>query len=629
MAAMTVPSEEMLVLELAGGTVYFRLRPDLAPLTVARITDLADQGFYNGLFFQRVVNNFVAQGGDPTGTGSGGSGQFIPAELTQTPFVRGTVGMARANDINSADSQFFIAFATNAQTSALTGNYTVWAQVAFGMDAIDQLVRVQQTPNQPPILPESNRMLSVSTEMVHLIANPASDPRTPIDVSDDLVLGTSGADSLMGYDGDDSLSGGEGNDTLIGGLGNDILDGEDGTDVARLAGSSSDYVFARLGTTVYLVDKIAPEQGIETVKNVETLQFDNGSVAVSNLPTPQISVDGLRPTLTSGNDAALGGNLNDSLSGGAGNDTLVGLNADDGMIGGSGNDVLLCDGNGAGNDILFGGDGNDLGIGGPGSDLMRGETGNDTLMGGSENDVLLGGTGNDLLMGGTGADWLLGEAGNDTLIGDSGADIFDGGSGDDEIVVAADDFLAAGGDGDHDMVVLSTAATGMAAIDLRIADNQNASGVGPGLSGFEDVDASQAPVSVQLVATSANGHGSTLIGSAFADALLGGSNTDVLEGNGGNDTLFAGDGNDQLYGGAGADTFVHYDAAETNTTLFDFTPGLDKVRLYESLGLTAQQARDGVVASGANAVLNIAGHGSIIFVGLAPEALSASDFFVG
>lgn len=628
MAAMTVPSEEMLVLELAGGTVYFRLRPDLAPLTVARITDLADQGFYNGLFFQRVVNNFVAQGGDPTGTGSGGSGQNIPAEFTQTPFVRGTVGMARSNDINSADSQFFISYAANAQTSALTGNYTVWAQVVFGMDAVDQLVRVQQTPGQAPVLPESNRMLSVSTEMVHLIANPASDPRSPLDVSDDLVLGTSGADSLLGYDGNDSLSGGEGNDTLTGGLGSDILDGEDGTDVARLPGSSSDYVFARLGTTVYLVDKVAPEQGFETVKNVETLQFDNGSVTVSNLPTPQISVDGLRPTLTANNDVALGGALNDSLNGGAGNDTLLGLNADDGLIGGSGNDILLCDGTGAGNDILFGGDGQDLGIGGPGSDLMRGETGNDTLMGGSENDVLLGGTGNDLLMGGSGADWLLGEAGNDTLIGDANADIFDGGSGDDCIIVDASDFLANGGDGAHDMLVLSAASAGIASIDLRILDNQNASSVGPGLSGFEDVNASQAPQSVQLVASS-SGQGSMLIGSAFGDLMAGGPDADVLVGNGGNDTIFAGDGDDQLSGGDGADIFVHYDAAETNTTLLDFMPGLDHVRLYESLGLTAQQARDAVVASGANSVLNIAGHGSITFVGLAPAALSASDFLIG
>src|SRR3990172_10244121 len=97
--------ENTLYLDLKDGRVVIQLRPDLAPKHVARIKELARQGFYDGIVFHRVIAGFMAQTGDPTGTGAGGSGQNIPAEFSAEPFVRGTVGAARAQYINSADSQ--------------------------------------------------------------------------------------------------------------------------------------------------------------------------------------------------------------------------------------------------------------------------------------------------------------------------------------------------------------------------------------------------------------------------------------------------------------------------------------------------------------------------------------------
>jgi peptidylprolyl isomerase len=110
--------------------------PDVAPNHVARIKELTRQGFYDGIVFHRVMDGFMAQTGDPTGTGSGGSGQNIDAEFSTVPFERGTVGMARAQSPNSGDSQFFIMFA---EGSFLNGQYTVWGKVVEGMDAVDQI----------------------------------------------------------------------------------------------------------------------------------------------------------------------------------------------------------------------------------------------------------------------------------------------------------------------------------------------------------------------------------------------------------------------------------------------------------------------------------------------------------
>src|ERR671927_1416323 len=100
--------ENTLYLDLKDGRVVIEMRPDLAPKHVARIKELARKGFYDGTPFHRVIEGFMAQGGDPTGTGTGGSGMKLPGEFSTEPFVRGTLGMARSQDPNSADSQFFI-----------------------------------------------------------------------------------------------------------------------------------------------------------------------------------------------------------------------------------------------------------------------------------------------------------------------------------------------------------------------------------------------------------------------------------------------------------------------------------------------------------------------------------------
>ena len=128
--------ENVLIMELKSGTVTIEMLPDLAPKHVARIRELTRQGFYDGIVFHRVIDGFMAQTGDPTGTGRGGSGQNIAAEFTPEPFVRGVVGMARAQNPDSADSQFFIVFA---DAQFLNNNYTVWGKVTDGMAAVDQI----------------------------------------------------------------------------------------------------------------------------------------------------------------------------------------------------------------------------------------------------------------------------------------------------------------------------------------------------------------------------------------------------------------------------------------------------------------------------------------------------------
>ena len=126
-----------LILELKTGRVTIELRPDLAPKHVARVKQLAKEGFYNGLKFHRVIAGFMAQTGDPTGTGGGGSKYgSLPAEFSKAPFERGTIGAARTDDPNSANSQFFICFA---DTSHLNGKYTVWGKVVSGMEHVDKI----------------------------------------------------------------------------------------------------------------------------------------------------------------------------------------------------------------------------------------------------------------------------------------------------------------------------------------------------------------------------------------------------------------------------------------------------------------------------------------------------------
>jgi peptidylprolyl isomerase len=130
----------------SGGDVVIRLRPDLAPGHVARITELAEQGFYDGVLFHRVIPGFMAQGGDPTGTGSGGSQlPNLKAEFNAEPHVRGTCSMARTPNPDSANSQFFICFD---DATFLDRQYTVWGNVESGMEHVDALP-VGEPPREP------------------------------------------------------------------------------------------------------------------------------------------------------------------------------------------------------------------------------------------------------------------------------------------------------------------------------------------------------------------------------------------------------------------------------------------------------------------------------------------------
>jgi peptidylprolyl isomerase len=135
--AATLDPENTLFMDLPAGRVVIKLRPDLAPNHVAQIKALARKGFYDGTPFHRVIAGFMAQGGDPTGTGKGGSDlPDLKAEFTNTPFKRGTIGMARTDDPDSANSQFFICFG---DASGLNGQYTVWGEVVSGMEFVDAL----------------------------------------------------------------------------------------------------------------------------------------------------------------------------------------------------------------------------------------------------------------------------------------------------------------------------------------------------------------------------------------------------------------------------------------------------------------------------------------------------------
>ncbi len=144
--AATSDTGSTLLLETTKGQVEIKFLADLAPNHVTRITELANSGFYDGIIFHRVIPGFMAQTGDPQGTGMGGSGQNLDAEFTDYEYKVGTVGMARAMNPNSADSQFFICFEG---CGHLTGQYTVWGQVERGMENVYNIA-----PGEPPASPD-------------------------------------------------------------------------------------------------------------------------------------------------------------------------------------------------------------------------------------------------------------------------------------------------------------------------------------------------------------------------------------------------------------------------------------------------------------------------------------------
>lgn len=272
--------DNVLEISLDDGPVYIQMRPDLAPLHVARIKELAGQGFYDGLTFHRVIEGFMAQGGDPDGNGTGGSGVDLPAEFSSTPFVRGTVGMARSQSPNSADSQFFICFA---DARFLDNAYTVWGTVVDGMERVDTLAR-----GEPPANPDRINQIRVVDMNVKTGTAQA-----------DVLRGSGRADLLRGEGSADSLAGAGGNDRLIGGAGNDVLDGGAGTDTAVFASRRSACSLTRLANGQVRVR--SAQEGSDLLRDIEWVSFGGGAaVRLSRLLPENRPAKTLLPSLLAG-----------------------------------------------------------------------------------------------------------------------------------------------------------------------------------------------------------------------------------------------------------------------------------------------------------------------------------------
>lgn len=162
MAAPPRHLEDMLYLQLKDGRVVIELRPDLAPQHVKRIKELVRKKFYDGLVFHRVIEGFMAQTGDPTGTGTSGSGQNLNAEFSTAKHLRGTLSMARAQSLNSADSQFFICFKP---ASFLDGQYTIFGQVIEGMEFVDNIKKGDANNNGSVTDPDKIITLRVAADV--------------------------------------------------------------------------------------------------------------------------------------------------------------------------------------------------------------------------------------------------------------------------------------------------------------------------------------------------------------------------------------------------------------------------------------------------------------------------------
>jgi peptidylprolyl isomerase len=154
--------ENTLVMMLKTGRVVIALRPDLAPHTVMRVKQLTRQGFYDGTPFHRVIEGFMAQGGDPTGSGIGGSGFKLAAEFSAEPFLRGTVSMARASGFDSADSQFFICLA---DSHKLDGKYTIFGKVIDGMDNVDEIKKGDEAKDGRVTAPDRIIWMKVASDV--------------------------------------------------------------------------------------------------------------------------------------------------------------------------------------------------------------------------------------------------------------------------------------------------------------------------------------------------------------------------------------------------------------------------------------------------------------------------------
>ena len=158
---MAADAENTLYLEVPFGRVVIAMRPDLAPGHVAQIKALARRGFYDGVPFHRVIDGFMAQTGDPTGTGSGGSGKKLRAEFSKEKHVRGTLSMARTSDPNSADSQFFVMFAPS---PSLDNQYTIWGEVVSGMEYVDKIKKGDSSRNGSVANPDKIVKMQVAAD---------------------------------------------------------------------------------------------------------------------------------------------------------------------------------------------------------------------------------------------------------------------------------------------------------------------------------------------------------------------------------------------------------------------------------------------------------------------------------
>ena len=167
--AMAADPENTLYLDTIYGRVVIAMRPDLAPNHVAQIKELTRKGFYNGVPFHRVIDGFMAQTGDPTGTGAGGSGHKLKAEFSNEKHVRGVVSMARASDPDSADSQFFIMLAS---APSLDGKYTIWGKVDSGMEFVDKIKKGNQADNGKVTDPDKIVKMQVAADVAKGEAKP-------------------------------------------------------------------------------------------------------------------------------------------------------------------------------------------------------------------------------------------------------------------------------------------------------------------------------------------------------------------------------------------------------------------------------------------------------------------------